>query len=80
MADIGSARAESVAAQIAEQGGEVMPMTVDVSSGTEVGALFDSTVSRFGRLDLMFNNAGITCGPCPARMVDPSSSDVTSRT
>ena len=34
-------------------------MTCDVSDETEVAALVASTVDRFGRLDMAFNNAGI---------------------
>lgn len=35
------------------------PLTVDVTGETSVRALFGEIVQRFGRLDLLFNNAGI---------------------
>lgn len=38
---------------------------VDVTDPTSVAALFDQTVARFGRLDLLFNNAGVGTPPVP---------------
>ena len=35
----------------------------DVSRPAEVAALFDAAVARFGRLDLVFNNAGVAAAP-----------------
>ena len=35
-------------------------VATDVSDAASVQALFDATVARFGRLDLLFNNAGIS--------------------
>ncbi|WP_373086286.1 SDR family oxidoreductase [Sneathiella sp.] len=37
----------------------------DVSNSTAVKALFDKVKSEFGRLDLLFNNAGIGAPPVP---------------
>jgi NAD(P)-dependent dehydrogenase (short-subunit alcohol dehydrogenase family) len=37
----------------------------DVSDAESVGSLFDMTRSRFGRLDLLFNNAGINVPAVP---------------
>jgi NAD(P)-dependent dehydrogenase (short-subunit alcohol dehydrogenase family) len=39
-------------------GGEGLFVKTDVSKGTEVDALIQKTVERFGRLDVAFNNAG----------------------
>jgi NAD(P)-dependent dehydrogenase (short-subunit alcohol dehydrogenase family) len=39
-------------------GGEGMFVQCDVSSGTQVEAMVTAVVSRFGRLDCAFNNAG----------------------
>ena len=36
----------------------VMPVATDVAIEDDVNRLFDVTVSNFGRLDLLFNNAG----------------------
>lgn len=44
---------------IAQAGGEAIFIKVDVSKQEEVEALLDKTVQHFGRVDVMFNNAGI---------------------
>ncbi|MFJ9886476.1 SDR family oxidoreductase [Streptomyces sp. NPDC091287] len=41
---------------------EALCVTTDVTDADEVGALFTAVRERFGRLDLLFNNAG-TFGP-----------------
>ncbi|MFI9610443.1 SDR family oxidoreductase [Streptomyces sp. NPDC052023] len=43
-------------------GGSWMALPTDVSREQDVNALFAATVERFGRVDLLFNNAG-TFGP-----------------
>ncbi len=52
-------RAEALAAVAAESGGAALPVTADVTDPDEVEALFGRAVARFGRLDVLFNNAGI---------------------
>ena len=42
--------------------GEAWPVRVDVTDAASVQALVDGVVEREGRLDLLFNNAGITFG------------------
>lgn len=37
----------------------VLAVQADVTDPASVAALFDATVQRFGRLDLLFNNAGL---------------------
>lgn len=37
----------------------------DVTDETSVDALFDQTVARFGRVDLLFNNAGVSAPAVP---------------
>jgi NAD(P)-dependent dehydrogenase (short-subunit alcohol dehydrogenase family) len=37
----------------------VLAFPTDVAKAEDVGALFDACAKRFGRLDLLFNNAGI---------------------
>lgn len=39
--------------------GNAMAVVADVSQEASVAALFETTVQKFGRLDLLFNNAGI---------------------
>jgi meso-butanediol dehydrogenase/(S,S)-butanediol dehydrogenase/diacetyl reductase len=50
--------AKDVAASLA---GEAAATAVDVADLEQVKALVDGTVERFGRLDVLFNNAGIGC-------------------
>ena len=41
------------------------PMPCDVANAASVRAFFDAVVERFGRLDLLFNNAGTGAPPLP---------------
>lgn len=47
-----------VADQIIDSGGRALPIPADVSDPVSVAALFAETECAFGRLDLLFNNAG----------------------
>lgn len=51
--------ANAVANEITAAGGRAMAHTTDVSSEDEVRRLVDVTVEEFGRLDVLFNNAGV---------------------
>jgi len=53
---------EETLAQIARDGFEATFMHADVSKWDEVDALIGNTVERFGRLDVMVNNAAIYSG------------------
>ena len=57
VADLDRGTAEAVAAEI---GGAARGFTVDVGDRTSVRSLVADVVSAFGRLDVMFNNAGIS--------------------
>jgi len=57
---------EKTAAELAaETGGEVTPIAADVGDPASVRALFEAIEDRFGRLDLLVNNAGISNSPVP---------------
>ena len=56
---------ERVAEAIRAQGREALTVPTDVADPGAVSALFDSVRSRFGRLDLLFNNAGTGAPPVP---------------
>lgn len=65
-------RADALTAAIARAGdpwGDIADRTMawpcDVGDETAVAALFDAVRSRFGRLDLLFNNAGIAAPALP---------------
>ncbi|HYP12482.1 MAG TPA: SDR family oxidoreductase [Bryobacteraceae bacterium] len=46
-------------------GPEMVPVSADVSEPESVGALFASVKSSFGRLDVLFNNAGLNAPGIP---------------
>ncbi len=60
IADIDGAKAEAAAKEVAPNGGPpAWGVRCDVSSEREVAATLDGTMSRFGRLDVVVNNAGL---------------------
>jgi len=62
VADVDGEKAEKTANEIAGEGGRATSAAIDVSVEGEVQHLVDATVSRHGRLDYLFNNAGIAIG------------------
>jgi NAD(P)-dependent dehydrogenase (short-subunit alcohol dehydrogenase family) len=63
IADIDTPRAAQVAGEICANGGHAQARHVDVSRRESVHALVAGVVRDLGRLDYMFNNAGVTiCG------------------
>ena len=50
---------EAVAAEIAAQGGEALPLQADMGRMAELDALLDKVYAHFGRLDILINNAGM---------------------
>jgi NAD(P)-dependent dehydrogenase (short-subunit alcohol dehydrogenase family) len=51
-------RKDVLDAAVAEVSGSALTVQADVTRPDEVDALFDQTVKAFGRVDLLFNNAG----------------------
>ncbi len=61
-------RAEALAEtanRASPSGGGIVAIPADVSKPDEVHALFEAAVERFGRVDVVFNNAGIGARPVP---------------
>lgn len=50
---------DDVAAIAGDTAGKPLAVACDVTRAEEVDALFDKTVATFGRVDLLFNNAGM---------------------
>lgn len=59
VADFNQQLGEETVAQIIKDGGEAIFVKTDVSKYEEVEALVEKTVATYGRIDVMFNNAGI---------------------
>ena len=62
VAGITDDHAKRVASAIMQNGGHAHAVHVDVSNEEEVRQLIDKTVSEYGHLDYLFNNAGIFIG------------------
>src|SRR4051812_26536266 len=62
VADLDGAGAEAVARSISGRGGRAQGRPLDVRDAAAVQKLVDDTAAQHGRLDYMFNNAGIAIG------------------
>jgi len=61
-ADLDGEGAERVARQITDGGGEAASVQADVSVAADTQRMVRETVERWGRIDILFNNAGIEFG------------------
>ena len=59
VADINEEAARQIAAEILAVGGQAIAVRVDVSSEDEVKAMVETVVARFGRIDILHNNAAV---------------------
>jgi len=59
VAEILAERGQAVVHAIREQGGQATFVQTDVSSEEQVGRLRDATLERFGRIDVLVNNAAV---------------------
>ncbi len=61
---------EVVVEAIREAGGEATFVRADVSVAADVQKMIEATVQAYGRLDVLYNNAGIPMGFTPIEEVD----------
>jgi NAD(P)-dependent dehydrogenase (short-subunit alcohol dehydrogenase family) len=59
LTDVSDEAGEKVAAEIAANGAEALYVHADVSAEADAEAMVRAAVDRFGRLDVLYNNAGI---------------------
>lgn len=52
-------RGNKVVKDIKDDGGEAFFVKVDMNSQDDMDALFEKTVDKYGKIDILFNNAGI---------------------
>jgi 3-oxoacyl-[acyl-carrier protein] reductase len=58
--DINEASAFETAREIAEAGGQAEAFRVDVTDKENIARMVEAVMSKFGRIDVLVNNAGIT--------------------
>src|SRR5271156_2326037 len=64
-ADLNAASLEATVAAVKAEGGTAIAQTCDVAVASAVDALVAAAVKAFGRLDILYNNVGITLQPKP---------------
>jgi NAD(P)-dependent dehydrogenase (short-subunit alcohol dehydrogenase family) len=62
--DVDFRKAEAIAAKIQAEGGEAMPLRVDVTCKGDFQAALQKTLERWNRIDILVNGAGINA-PTP---------------
>ena len=69
--DIDEAAAQAVADEITAKGGDAVARRCDVADAEEVEAAVAAAAERFGRLDIIYNNAGVaTKAPADGKASD----------
>jgi meso-butanediol dehydrogenase/(S,S)-butanediol dehydrogenase/diacetyl reductase len=69
VADVRAESASNTAAEIEKAGGNAKSLAVDVRIPAEVERMVNETLKAFGRIDILFNNAGVYV---PKNVVDTS--------
>src|SRR5271156_2425500 len=59
LVDLIGEAAKEAARQIAETGGSTLAVSADIADPVQVDAAFDQISSEFGRVDVLYNNAGV---------------------
>jgi len=71
IADIDPKAASLVSSEIHAKGGKAIPHRVDVTQPGEVQGMVNAALESFGRIDILFNNAGISLrGPAESFSIE----------
>ena len=70
MVDLNEQEGQATADTIRAAGGEAIVVQADVSDGDDVKRAIDTCVERFGRIDVLYNNAGIAMQATPIEEID----------
>lgn len=68
--DVDTAIAQTAATELRQYGIRSLALKADVSNAAEVRRMFEQTVTEFGRVEVLVNNAGITRDGLLMRMKD----------
>jgi NAD(P)-dependent dehydrogenase (short-subunit alcohol dehydrogenase family) len=68
VADVNAAGGAAVGAEIRQAGGQALAVTADVTRGADCERMVAAAVERFGRLNVLVNNAGIGGGQALAEL------------
>src|SRR5437870_2106190 len=63
--------ADEVVKAISSNGGEAVAVQADLSDAGQISGLFDAAMSRFGRIDILVNNAAVAEMGTPVERVTP---------
>ena len=77
LVDLHKENVEEVKKQIEEMGSEALVLEADVSNPEEVENSYKQTISQWGRLDIVFANAGINGKVAPIEDLDPNEWNLT---
>ena len=70
IADIDRRKGEEAAEEIRREGGHCVFVETDVSKSADVKRMIDATTGHFGRLDIVFNNAGVAMVPAEIEEIE----------
>src|SRR5262249_38283956 len=62
VAELRAEQGEGTAAAIREAGGDALAVATDVSDEASVAAMVQATLDRYGRIDMLVNNAAMFAG------------------